>query len=1818
LGQNTCPNADFSLNNFSNWVGYTGTYSSCCPTQGIVAGRQTIMNAPGTDPRTGNNLSVLPPGATVCAKLGNEQTGSQAERLTYTLTVTPQSSLFIYKYAVVMEDPGHTSTDQPKFNIRVLDNAGNLIDPVCGFYLVVSSGSIPGFQTAAGSVRWKNWSTVGINLTPYMGQNITVEYTTYDCALGAHYGYAYIACACEPMLINVNFCAGNSTVVLTAPVGFTYQWSPGGATTQSISINNPTIGTTYNCTLTSANGCQVVLQSVLNPTIVTPSFTVTSPLCSNTKTFQSTSTVNQGVIDSYLWNFGNGATSTQQNPTYTYPSTGTYTVTLTITGSMGGCPATSSQQVMVYPPPIASAGPDKNICASQLTTLTASGGVSYQWSNSTNTQSINVNPQTATTYTVTVTDGNGCTASDNAVVNINPNPVASAGPNKSICIGSNITLNGSGGTSYLWSPAATLNNSAIATPVANPTITTTYTVTATNSNGCTATSSMVLTVNNLPVANAGNNNAICFGNNTTLSASGGTSYLWAPAASLSNANIANPLATPTVTTTYTVSVTDANGCIATSNKVVTVNSLPLADAGNNVPICLNLSTILNASGGTTYTWSPATGLSNASIANPVASPTATTTYTVTVTNSNNCSATDNLILTVNPLPNASAGANKVICKGNSVTLDGSGGTGYLWAPSASLNNNAIATPIANPTVTTTYTVTVTNSNGCTATNSMVLTVNNLPNANAGVNNAICIGNNTTLNATGGTSYVWSPTTSLSNSNIANPIATPTATITYSVTVTDANGCTATSSKVVTVNSLPIADAGNDAAICLNLSTNLNASGGTAYTWSPATGLSSSTIANPVASPTATTTYTVTVTNGSNCSATDNLILTVNLLPNASAGTNKAICRGNSTTLDGSGGTSYLWAPAATLNNNAIATPTANPTVTTTYTVTVTNSNGCTATSSMVLTVNTLPNANAGPNNTICLGFNTTLNASGGTAYVWSPASSLSNPEIINPVATPTVTTTYTVTVTDNNGCSATNNNTVTVNALPIANAGTDQIICLNQSANLTASGGAQFYWSTGANSQSINVSPTINTTYTVTVSDNNSCSATDDVFVVVHPLPIAEAGNNHAICIGNNTTLNATGGTSYIWSPAGNLSNSSIANPVASPTATTTYTVTVTDNNGCSATDNMILTINPLPPANAGNNAAICLGHNTTLNASGGTSYLWSPATNLSSANIANPVASPTATTTYTVTVTDINTCSATNSIVLVVHSLPPANAGNDEAICLNLSTTLNASGGSGYVWSPVTGLSNANIANPISSPTITTTYTVTVTDNSGCSATDNMVLIVHPLPPADAGNNASICLGTSTTLNASGGTSYSWSPANTLSNANIANPIASPTVNTTYVVTATDNNGCTQTDNVVISILSLPPANAGNNTAICVGQNAFLTASGGVSYAWNTGGNTATITVSPDSTINYVVTVTDGNECSQTDNVIVTVNYPPPANAGSDIIICTGETGNLNASGGIFYQWSPAAGLSNPDIPNPVANPTIQTTYTVTVTDVNTCTATDAVVVSIFPTPVISFVADVYNGCVPLLVNFTDSSDQHIQSWLWDFGDPSSGVMNNSTQQHPAHLFQTPGTYSVSLTVITTDGCQNTVVYNNIITVYPNPIAAFTPDPAFGSIEYPFITFKNNSIDAYSWFWNFGDPASNNNFATIKAPTHKFSNEGNYIITLTVQSQYGCIDSTSGIIRILPAFSIYIPNAFTPNEDGINDYFKAYGTNIVEFKMYIFDRWGKQMFESNNIEVGWPGRSSESNEPLIQDVYVYKIIAKDIFGETHKYIGHVTLLINR
>jgi hypothetical protein len=546
-------------------------------------------------------------------------------------------------------------------------------------------------------------------------------------------------------------------------------------------------------------------------------------------------------------------------------------------------------------------------------------------------------------------------------------------------------------------------------------------------------------------------------------------------------------------------------------------------------------------------------------------------------------------------------------------------------------------------------------------------------------------------------------------------------------------------------------------------------------------LSSASVPNPTVLTSSTTTYTVTVTNGS-CTASDVVVYNVTSI-NANAGNNANICLGSSTQLAATGGTSYSWSPSTGLNSTTIANPVATPSATTTYTV-IASTNGCSNTASVTVNVNTA-NANAGNDITICTGNSVQLGATGGVSYSWSPSIGLSSTNVANPVATPTTTTTYLVTAT------------------------------------------------------------------------SGSCVTTDFVTVNVANSLNVSAGNNQTLCSGQTLQLNASGGAQYSWSPIIALSNSNIANPIASPASTTTYTVT-TFSGTCSSSAQVTITVVPGITANAGSNITLCNGSSATLNATGGTSYSWSPATGLSNASVSNPIAFPTTTTTYVVTATT-GGCSASDTIVVNVGSLT-ANAGIDVALCAGQNSTLLASGGTGYSWSPTTGLSNANSANPVASPSATTLYTVTVTSGN-CTATDNVTVSISSVS-VNAGQSQQICNGNSTILNAQGSnvTNYSWTPTNGLSNPNIANPTASPTSTTLYTIVATDGL-CVSSSTVNVVVNNNP------TTPVISATANGLTTTNSVSYQWLLNGltvsNATTQQIIPSTNGSYSVVVTNGNGCS-------------------------------------------------------------------------------------------------------------------------------------------------------------------------------------------------------------------------------------------------------------------------------------------------------------------------------------------------------------------
>ena len=255
------------------------------------------------------------------------------------------------------------------------------------------------------------------------------------------------------------------------------------------------------------------------------------------------------------------------------------------------------------------------------------------------------------------------------------------------------------------------------------------------------------------------------------------------------------------------------------------------------------------------------------------------------------------------------------------------------------------------------------------------------------------------------------------------------------------------------------------------------------------------------------------------------------------------------------------------------------------------------------------------------------------------------------------------------------------------------------------------------------------------------------------------------------------------------------------------------------------------------------------------------------------------------------------------------------------------------------------------------------------------------------------------------------------------------------------------------------------------------------------------------------------------------------------------------------------------------------------------------------------NFTADDLNGCAPLCVNFSDLTTitgGTVTAWDWE----ANGT-DFSSQQNPAECFNTPGSYDITLSVTTADGCTATQTLNNFLQVYANPVAAFTVNSTQVSESEPLIVMTDASTGASSWNWDFGDGSG----STQQNPTHAYGDSGTYCITLTVSTNQGCTDSDNICIDVIPEFSIYIPNTFTPNGDKINDIFFVHGRGIKELRMEIYDRWGEQIYTTGSQAIGWPGFMRDTNEPAKQDVYVYKIYVKNFKNEDSSYTGHINLI---
>ena len=878
---------------------------------------------------------------------------------------------------------------------------------------------------------------------------------------------------------------------------------------------------------------------------------------------------------------------------------------------------------------------------------------------------------------------------------------------------------------------------------------------------------------------------------------------------------------------------------------------------------------------------------------------------------------------------------------------------------------------------------------------------------------------------------------------------------------------------------------------------------------------------------------------------------------------------------------------------------------------VTNSFGCMGDTLMSVTVHPNPTAIfTAP--TVCQGTSTlftdqsTIIGAGNniTTWIWNYGDGTPNGNIQNTTHTYALAGTYlvTLTVTTNNGCNSTIQQNVIINPNPIADF-TFNVPCLGQSTIFTdistvSNGNNINTWSwnfgDGNNSNIQNTQHTYinpgNYNVTLTVTTNNGCTSTITYPIVVNPTANAVFIYT-TVCQGTvtqftdqSTVGNGNTITGWAWDfNADGITDDMNQNPTyVFPTpGSFIVMLTVTTNNGCQGQIVNQVTVNPNPVA-AFTQTNVCLGTvmqftdaSTITNGNTITSWSWDFENNGSiDDNSQNPTYNYGSVGTYTVVLTVIsnNGCVGTISQQVTVHPNPTALfIGSTECfgtatVFTDQSTVIGAGNTiTNWTWDfNNDGVVDNNTQNPTYVFPSSGTYTtqLTVTTNNGCTTLTTLQIVVNPAPNPNF-TASSVCLNNLTSFtdgsvisNGNNITGWDWDFGDGTPHDNTQNPVHMYVTAGTYQVklVSTSNNGCPSDTTISVTVHPLPVAGF-TATDVCLLQ---------------------------------------------------TMNF-------TDISSVNGAGNTLTS-----WDWDFGDGSAHDLTQNPSHLYTTDGVYNITliVTTNNGCKDTTTKQVMVYPNPVTTFTGTNLSGCGPVNAIFTDGttiSSGTITGWDWDFGDGTS----HGNTQNPAHSYTTPGTYTVTLTTLSDKGCASSFTVTDMIHVYPYPIAEFIVYPQPTTIHNPKITFTDISKGAIGWTWDFGDITPNdiNDVSSDQNPLYLYRQPGTYEPMLIVTNQFGCTDTITLKLTIGPDFSFYVPNAFTPNGDGVNNGFNGKGEGIAEYEMNIFDRWGELIFHSNSLTDNWDGVSKFRATQCQQDVYVYKIRIKTIFGESFDYVGSVTLV---
>ena len=1583
----------------------------------------------------------------------------------------------------------------------------------------------------------------------------------------------------------------------------------GTGTIPTFTASQVTTQTISTITATPSQGACVGTPVTFNLTVNNaPSATITDigPLCSNVG-FQTLVAATPGGT----WS-GPGIINTSSglfNPlTAGAGTTPTITYTLNLPNQ---CPASDVTQIQIISVPAANAGVNQSVCQGQTVNLNGSftnsntGNETFAWTPTTNlTNTTTLTPtytaNSTQTYTLTVSSGI-CSSTDNVVVTMLPQSNATinaAGPFCADVAPVVLTAAQTGGT---WSGTGITNattgsfNPALAN-VGNNTIT--YSI----AGSCPSTDTQVIVVYAVPNGAITPSGPYCqsaLPAILTAATPGGT---WS-GTGINNAATGSFGSTTLAANTYAITYTTSGNCPRTFNQNIVVNASTNATINAAGPYCADVASVVLTAAQTGGTWS-GTGITNATTGafNPASATIGNNVITYSI--GGPCPSTDTQTIVIYAVPSGAITPSGPYCQSAlPVTLTAAtpGGT---WSGTG-INNAATGSFGSTTLAANTYAITYTTSGNCPRTFNQNIVVNASTNATISAAGPFCSDDAAVILTAAQTGGTWSgPGITNASTGAFNP---GTANISNTITYSIGGPCPSTDTQVIVVNSLPdgtITPAGPFCQSSLPFTLTAASPGGT---WS-GTGINNASTGSFGSTTLGASTYTVTYNTGGNCPQvfTENIVVNANTSAIiAAAGPYCADVAPIVLTAAQTGGT---WSGTGITSG---VTGAFNPASANIGDNIITYSIGgpCPSTDTQTILIYDVPDGTITPAGPFCqsdLPVTLTASSTGGT---WSGAG-------INSTSTggfgsaTLAASSYTITYNTGGNCPNNFTQTIVVNAnvdatiTPQANICADALPITFQAANLGGvwSGNGITNTATGAFDPA-SVIPNVHTiTYTISGACPDSDTETIEVYEVFDGT-ITPAGPFCQADLPVILTAASTGGT---WSGTGfnNVVNGSFG---STNLAGSTYTVTYTTAGSCPRIFNETIVVSADVDATISNVAPLCAdvaSFNLTAVDPGGT---WS-GTGITDA-VAGTFDPSIATGNPTITYTIPGSCPSTDTQVITVYAVYDGTITPAGPFCQeDLPITLIAAS-TGGTWSG-TGINSASAGTFGSASLAANSYTITYTTQGNCSQANTTTVVVNANVDATVSAVADVC-NDAPAFNLSavdgGGT---WSGQGVNASGTFAPNSVTPN---TYIITYSIGGACPDTDTQSIVVLPVPDGTitpAGPFCQDALPQTLTAASAGG---SWSGTGITSaangTFGASNTPAGNYSITYTTPGACSNSFNQVVQVIANLDATIGAAGPFCEDDSPyNLTAAsaGGV---WSGTGAITAGGQISPSTLGAGPFTFNYNINN-SGCLSSDNVQVTVNALPQPSFTTSTTNGCSPLSVTFTNTSNPLGSSCVWYVNGAPAGNGNTLSE-----IFTGSSCEDIGIMILDAAGCSQSMTMTDVVCVNPNPSASFAWSPIEPMLGGT-VSFENTSIGGTTYTWDINGQGASGESVSYNVPSLE---SGEFQACLEVVGPGGCMDAQCYTVVLSAESYIFVPNSFTPDADGTNDVFApiiAGLTSDYRYTFRVYNRWGDVIFETNDPNDVWTGDVHGGNYYAQPDAYVYEITLQLRAGEVpFRKIGSIVLI---